>query len=96
VQVTVNQGQSQQVHRNTRGRVVVAESTRTDKVVRVGGGNLTGLVLLARAPLMKAALTLDMPTPNPRARNAATTPKRDHAIEDENHNNQHGGARINK
>lgn len=43
-------------------------------------GDLTGLVLLERAPLMKAALTLDMPIPNPRDRNAATTLKCDHEI----------------
>ena len=34
-------------------------------------GILTGLHLLPRAPLMKAALTPDLPSPNPRARNAA-------------------------
>jgi hypothetical protein len=36
--------------------------------------------LLARVPLMKVALALDLKTTKPRAQNLATTPKFDQAI----------------
>jgi hypothetical protein len=48
----------------------------------------TGLVLLARAPLMKVALAVDIATPKPRTRNPATMPKRDQVIVGKNCNIQ--------